>query len=174
MTHISVDLETLDTVATAAIISIGACTMLQGGQREEFYVQVNAISCDTLGLTASPDTINWWLKQGDKAQEVFSGGVDVFYALRMFNEWLMQFHDVKMWGNGASFDNAILAHAMSKAGIDPAWRYWNDRCYRTVTAPYYKSEGLAPNNGTKHNALDDAIAQAAHLEFLVGKYALRL
>ena len=49
--------------------------------------------------------------------------------------------------------------------IKPAWPYRNNRCYRTL-------KGLLPaieleRSGTHHNALDDAITQARHLQKIV-------
>jgi len=69
--------------------------------------------------------------------------------------------NVRVWGNGAAFDNVILASAYRQANITQPWLFWNDRCYRTVKA-------LSPavtmqRNGTHHNALDDAESQARHL-----------
>lgn len=73
-------------------------------------------------------------------------------------------YEGKMWGNGAAFDNAILANAYRAAGIKQPWELWNDRCYRTICA-YYPG---CPRNqpGTPHNALDDARSQAEHLSFI--------
>jgi exodeoxyribonuclease VIII len=80
-------------------------------------------------------------------------------ALQRFTLWLP--NDCKLWGNGASFDNAILANAYAALKMEQPWAFWNDRCYRTIKAmhPKQKQQHL----GTHHNALDDAISQAEHL-----------
>jgi hypothetical protein len=67
---------------------------------------------------------------------------------------------MRLWGNGASFDNAILAHAYARCGATPPWKFWNDRCYRTVAA---LTATPRQQGGTHHNALDDARSQAEHL-----------
>ena len=66
-----------------------------------------------------------------------------------------------MWGNGAAFDNVILAVAYKRAWLPVPWSYKNDRCYRTVAA--LAPEVARPEVGERHNAADDAEAQARHL-----------
>ena len=72
-----------------------------------------------------------------------------------------------VWGNGATFDNVILSNAYKAAGMEQPWKFWDDRCYRTVKGllPDIKIERL----GTHHNAVYDAMSQARHLQFLFKK-----
>jgi exodeoxyribonuclease VIII len=84
--------------------------------------------------------------------------VDLPYGLKLFADWLPK--NVLVWGNGASFDNAILAQCYRAVGMDFPWKFWNDRCYRTLKnlvldVPFERT-------GTHHNALDDARSQAIH------------
>jgi inhibitor of KinA sporulation pathway (predicted exonuclease) len=77
-----------------------------------------------------------------------------------------------VWGNGADFDNPILAAAYRATGISQGWKPYNGRCYRTI-------KNLAPQvrlvrTGTHHNALDDARAQAQHLLDIVEYTSLTL
>ena len=71
-----------------------------------------------------------------------------------------------MWGNGATFDNVILANAYRGAGLPVPWKFWNDKCYRTIKGffPQIKLQRI----GTHHNAQDDAESQAWHLINMVG------
>jgi len=66
-----------------------------------------------------------------------------------------------VWGNGASFDNAILANAYHKTHLDLPWQYYNNRCYRTIKNCYPNIK--LSRAGTLHKALDDAKSQAMHL-----------
>jgi hypothetical protein len=68
----------------------------------------------------------------------------------------------KIWGNGASFDNAILAELYRVAKHPSPWEYWNDRCYRTLKNLYKQVVPPPERKGTHHNALDDAVFQAEH------------
>lgn len=153
--HVMVDLETLDTRPTAAIISIGAVIFDGFAAGREFYVAVDMQSSLEAGLTSNPRTLAWWGDQSAEARAVFTDPNRMPLAFASFLP-----PDCCVWGNGASFDNAILQNAYAAAGMDLPWKFWNDRCYRTVAA-------CAPTrrvqSGTHHNALDDAKSQAEHL-----------
>lgn len=160
MRNVMVDLETLDKTATSVIVSVGAVKFDASGISENtFYQVVDIQSCIDLGLTISGDTIAWWMKQSAQARAVFQAkGDPLAKVLVEFGEWLPE--GAKVWGNGASFDNAILANAYGVLKVPQPWDFWNDRCFRTVAA-------FAPakkvNKGIAHNALDDARSQAEHL-----------
>jgi hypothetical protein len=70
---------------------------------------------------------------------------------------------LKLWGNGASFDNAIVAHCYKAVDMEPPWNFWNDRCYRTLKALACPVITQA-SSGVLHNALDDAKRQADHAQ----------
>lgn len=165
---IMVDLETLGTVPGCAILSIGAIEFgVDGVTENAFYKVLNKASCMEAFLSISRSTEEWWRKQGPEAREVLvhaedpDKSVPLVPALQMFNDYLRSFgDDVLVWGNGADFDNAILQVAYSVAGVNPAWKFYNNRCYRTLKSlhPDVKLE----RTGTYHNALDDARCQAEH------------
>lgn len=157
--HVMVDLETVDNVPTAAIVSIGAVIFAGPRNGETFYAAVDMASAIAAGLTVSDETMGWWAKQSSEAKAVFSDPerVSVASALSAFGAWLPR--DAKIWGNGASFDNAILANAYRRISRPLPWKFWNDRCYRTVAVHLPPRE----QHGTHHNALDDAKSQARHL-----------
>lgn len=65
-----------------------------------------------------------------------------------------------VWGNGADFDNPILATAYGALNQVQPWKPYNGHCYRTL-----KSLVKGPKierTGTHHNAVDDARSQALH------------
>lgn len=145
--HVMIDLETVDNVPTAAIVSIGAVDYNTGL---------------ALGLTSSQGALDWWAKQSAKARSVFQDPdmVTIHGALNAFGRFMYRMNDPRVWGNGASFDNAILQVAYRLAGTPLPWQFWNDRGYRTAAARIPQKRW---NSGTLHNALDDAKSQAAHL-----------
>jgi hypothetical protein len=165
MNNIMIDLETLDTRPTAAILSLGAVFFDKSGLGKEFYHTITLDSCLTTNLSVSGDTFKWWMAQkGEARQALFVDNVELRDALHDFTCWLAEYCDtktVKVWGNGADFDNVILQHAYAKAGMEIPWHFWNNRCYRTtcdlLNAKQRKQEGVY------HNALDDAKSQAKHL-----------
>jgi hypothetical protein len=168
-TRIMLDLETLGTSPGSAILAIGAVKFGGGQILAEFYQRVNLKSCTQYDLKIDPDTVLWWLQQSDEARmEVTKEGRHLAMVLRSFGEWVHTAQHAEMegepevWGNGASFDNVLLAVAYDRIGITPPWKcHQNSRCYRTVKNLY--PDVQMERSGTHHNALDDARSQAMHL-----------
>lgn len=176
--HCMNDLETMDTIASAIILSIGAVMFdKEGMSSSTFYTVVNYQSCVELGLTESASTRDFWNKQKVQSPEAYEvvrkaeagEGVDIREALTDFSNWFKDTsRDGRLWGNGADFDNPILSYAYTKAGIAIPWSQWNGRCYRTIKSTF---NGIkAVRQGTYHNALDDAKTQAAHLIEIANAY----
>ena len=69
--------------------------------------------------------------------------------------------DLRVWSNGAGFDNVVLSSAFRRIGMEQPWPFRNDRCYRTMKAQH--PEVKMQRVGTHHNAVDDAESQARHL-----------
>ena len=157
------DLETLDNRPTAVIRSIGAVRFSRGGGLgEEFYVRVDPQSCLDAGLTLGIETVQWWMKQGEAARlEMCKPGLPLGEALDRFCTWVGNDPVDGLWGNGAAFDNAILSNAYAAIRRAQPWKFWSDRCYRTIKAA--APSVAMPRAGTHHNALDDAKSQAQHL-----------
>ena len=158
-----IDLETMDTRPTAAILSIGGVYFDPvKGLGDEFYLKVNLDSSVAAGLTVSEATQRWWEAQSAEARAVFDDPrVELALALSQFTRFITEAEDpdVCIWGNGASFDNAILSNAYKALDVPQPWAFWNDRCFRTLKAlrPHV---ALPEREGTHHNALDDAKHQA--------------
>lgn len=157
--HIMVDLETMGTNSNSAIVSIGACKFTQFGISDQFYSKISLKSCADLKMHIDADTIIWWLKQSDEARKELVEGKDhILQALIEFSNWIGEIDGI--WGNGASFDNVILSNAFGAVNLPTPWKFWQDRCYRTVKS---FSQVEMKRIGTHHNALSDAISQAEHL-----------
>lgn len=165
MQHIMVDLESLDTVPGAVILSLGAVFFDETGLGDEFYKVILRSSCETLGMTVSQDTLNWWGKQSIDASQVLRDAEiapdTLADVLNQFNDFLKRDKGVKVWGNGADFDNSLLAVAYRRAGVKQGWLPYNGRCYRTLKNIAANVPAVA-RGGTYHNALDDAKTQANH------------
>jgi hypothetical protein len=171
MKNVMVDLETLGRTAGCVVFAIGAVAfgVSESVADSSFYRVISVDSCIRAGLKVDDETMAWWSIQSDAGRDALetamrgqvAGAVDLEVALREFNSWLSSFgDDVKVWGNGASFDNALLQSAYAAVRVEPGWKFWNDRCYRTL-------KSLVPHVaftrvGTYHNALDDARSQAQH------------
>lgn len=170
-TRIMADIETLGTAPGSVILSIGAVKFnAREVYLDTFYQVIDPKSCTGMGLTMDPDTVMWWMQQSDEARKALfanpTGAVTLARALVLFTEWVLHTNrnpdNVEVWGNGANFDNALLGAAYRACGLEQPWKFYNDRCYRTVKA-LHPNIKMAKRIGTHHNALDDARSQAEHL-----------
>ena len=173
--HCMVDLETLSTAYNARILAIGAVKFnVEQGVYSSFYqaiappkIEHITNGTDSDGFHISSDTMSWWATQSPEARAVFTdpNAMTIWSALLSFRTWVLKdnaVEDVRVWGNGASFDNVILSTAYDIGGMEKPWKFYNDRCYRTIkNVAVNKVEMI--RTGTYHNALDDAESQANHL-----------
>jgi hypothetical protein len=160
---IMLDLETLSSAPNAAIIAIGATTF-NTAENCSFYCVVDAKNSQALSGHVSADTALWWMRQSTEARDAVSKtpGYLLADALQRFREFCDPYEDVRVWGNGADFDNVVLRQAYERLGMPAPWSHRGNRCYRTL-------KNLRPDIafepfGVAHNALDDATAQAMHAE----------
>jgi hypothetical protein len=167
MFDVMVDLETLGTRAGCTVLSIGAVafdsTTMQLGA--EMYAVIARKSCRDAGLHEDEDTVAWWSAQSVEARAVLDAaesGIPLSHAMTMLTNYLAQFGlgNVRVWGNGADFDNAMLITCYSVVGEKQPWKYSNNRCYRTLKSMY--PQVALVRQGVYHNALDDAKSQALH------------
>lgn len=178
MTHIMIDLETMGTSKNAAIVSIGAVVMdFENNLLDtSFYHRICLESAVAAGGVIDAATVKWWLQQSDVARrEIYSASANLTKVLSYFSAFIAancEHRQVKVWGNGAAFDNVILRSTYEACGIEPPWKYWNDRCYRTMKN-MFKTTHKEPSNGVVHNALDDATNQALNLLDIVSKHNLQ-
>lgn len=167
-TKIMLDLETLGTAPGSVILSIGAVKFDRHGLRPNpFYARIDPQSCIDAGLVMDVSTVVWWMKQSDEARAEFVLGekTRIREALQGFSIWANYdpvAPEIELWGNGAAFDNTLLAAAYAAVRLPMPWKFWNDRCYRTVKA-LHPDLPMVKRSGTHHNALDDARSQAEHL-----------
>lgn len=175
MTDVMLDLETMGNGSNAPIIAIGAVAFDRSGILAKFYTQVSLESAIAHGGVMDPSTVLWWLQQSDDVRAAFKGNEKaptLPIALQAFASWYTAHNGAGLWGNGATFDNVILANAYRAAYVPPPWKFWNDRCYRTIKSIYRDVQ--MPRTGTHHNAVDDAESQALHLIQIVQKHNIPL
>ena len=173
---VMLDLETLSTRATAAIISIGTCKFDPDANQitDTFHAVIGAsgyLNDYPDPLHVDMNTVNWWRSQSPEARagsfDAVEGTVTLLEALTQFAIWC---GDVEVWGNGSDFDNAILSHAYAAMGLQQPWKFWNNRCYRTMKNQFPQT--TMTRHGTHHNALHDAISQARHLMLILKRKRL--
>lgn len=175
MNHLMIDLETMGNKPTAPIVAIGAVffdpTSSELGA--EFYVAVNLASAMEQGAKPDGDTTLWWLKQSAEARSAIctDDTHHIDEALYELSDFISRNSDnpryLKVWGNGANFDNVILRTAYERAGRICPWQFWNDSDVRTIVL-LGKQLGFDPKrnmpfDGVAHNALADAHHQAKYV-----------
>lgn len=172
MNHVMIDIETMGTNPNAPIASIGAVFFnpKTGELGEQFYCRVDFENDMLNGAVPDGGTIKWWLRQSSEARaELICDDADatiIFRAVSDLSDWLTDNADnlksLKVWANSPSFDLVIMKSKFERLGFDIPWKYWNEQDVRTI-----KEVGRAlgvdarPFTGTQHNALHDAINQAA-------------
>ena len=174
--HVMLDLETLGTRPGSVILSIGAVAFgPKGADPGGLILPVNRRSCFNAGLTEDVETVKWWNEQSGMARQVLKDSLhpEALYiseALEALSTWVEArrlegtnggLRPLRVWGNGAAFDNALIAEAAVRCGKRPLWSHRDDRCFRTLKAMRPDVRAL-PFEGTPHNAADDARNQAVH------------
>lgn len=173
-TDVVIDLETGDTnTATGAVLSIGAVAFnaAHGMPPDDAPTFHEALDLDDQlrrGRTISASTFTWWLGQSEPARLALASMQDEAMppaeGLAAFVDWLRAHTDlsrVRVWGNGANFDNPMLTSLLATYGVKLPWKFYNDRCYRTAVAPFKRDAPAELAEGlVAHNALHDAIKQA--------------
>jgi len=170
--HIMFDTETLGTTADACILSIGAVKFDLDSDAiddEGFYASVSVDSNLEMKRRISENTLIWWLKQGPAAQSVFHESKQTLRgALEDMTDWIGK-GDYSVWSNGADFDLPMLAHALNQCGMEPPWKFYNSKCFRTYKNLPGAKAVKVPATGIKHNALSDAYSQVQHLQAIHAK-----
>jgi len=168
LSDIMIDLETLDVVSTATILTIGVVKFDPFGDDiaepncEKLYIRVDVDSCDKYGCTTNPDTLDWWSRQSAEAQEEAfnpNNRVPIDDALNQLYKFC--WGAKRVWSHGAGFDVIICEHLFRKIGKATPWNFWQVRDTRTIF-----DLGIDPKRPPvlKHHALEDAWNQAVGVQ----------
>lgn len=164
MKHLMIDIETLDTAPTAAVVQIGAVLF---DRTEPKISQI----CATVDLetalkhgTVSASTLKFWLEQDrETIKSVYLGWKpDTEAILIHLNEFMSQVD--KIWSH-ATFDIPVLKHFYSQMSLrcelDENFR----KCMDIRTLEMFAGDQIEwePREGKHHNALDDAKWQVKHV-----------
>jgi hypothetical protein len=167
-TDVMIDMETLDVLPTATILTIGAVRFDPFGDdvkdpaMDKFYVKVDIDSCDRLGCTVSQSTLDWWGNQSKEAQEeAFNPNDRIDIADAMTQLYKFCWGAKRVWSHGASFDVVICERLFREIGKAVPWSFWEVRDTRTLF-----DIGINPNRPPvlKHHALEDAWNQAVGVQ----------
>jgi len=175
--HVQIDIETLDTLPSAVILSIGAVFFdpMTGELGPEILLKIDQDKQPAC-RTKSKSTVDWWDNQSITAkEEAFSGEMHLSEALGHLNIFILEEAGEAAcpWGNGSVFDITILEDGYRSCGLNGLipWKFWNIRDCRTIE---WAAKGLIdkkqiPKEGNHHKALDDAKHQAAYISVMYQK-----
>lgn len=171
--QLMLDIETLDTSVTSAIIAIGAVSFDPRGEtfdEDTFLMTCSKKSNLAHGRTVSQSTLAWWANQDQDAQDAVFKGPHVPFNLMLdsFVRWVNKKTPTctRVWAKSPDFDCSILIHACKEQGINWPFKFWEARCVRTAMELAYP-DGEFPHillEGPKHDALVDAKVQALQVQ----------
>ena len=171
--HLMVDMETLAVTPNAVVLSLGAVHFdpHQTGYTDSIYFKIDLDDQDKLNREIDPNTIDWWAKQDPAImEEAFSpeGRIPLADAMDQFHKFAWGCD--AFWSHGATFDLVILENIMRQLRRPLPWNYWQLRDTRTIF-----DLGFDPDmpQGSKHDALQDAIRQAVGVQNIYAKLKIR-
>jgi hypothetical protein len=155
--NLMIDIETFGNKQNAVIVSIAAAQFdLYGkGVIAEYYTQVDAQSCEDVGLQCNVSTVTWWLQQSEAARKAVtqSDATPLHKALDDLTDFVHEIraHEgpVEIWANSPIFDIAILNNAYKASGRESPFAFRDERDWRTITK-------LFPDIVKNHKRVGDA------------------
>jgi len=156
-TALMIDIETIDILPTATILTIGAQGFDKFSDRFTDVTYYERITLESQeDRTIDEGTLQWWSGQTQEAQEEAfgeNGRLDLKPALEKLGKLIWKADEI--WANGTTFDMTILEHAYRQCNINLPWKYYKVCDARTV----YKLVPQLPKLGNNHNALADCVNQ---------------
>jgi hypothetical protein len=173
---IMVDLETLGTGVNSCIISIGVVAF--DADKGVLASEGWAIRHQDWHGKKDPDTIKWWMKQNEAAQDYsFGGTTTALTAANGFRDFHAAWGGDECWANDPDFDIVLLKQWWSRIVAETGWslgkfpiRYNEGRSFRTLTGEakrlgidYSHIYGSAT---VAHHPVDDAVNQARVVNYI--------
>ena len=168
-----VDLETMAVSPNAVVLTLGAVHFnpYGNGHSDKLYMRISIDDQDALNREVDPNTLDWWAKQDPAVmEEAFSPDDRVPLA-----EAVDRFHKFAwgcdaFWSHGSVFDIIILENIYRQLGKPVPWQFWQIRDTRTLF-----DLGWDPDmpKGGLHDALQDAIRQAAGVQNIYSKLKIK-
>lgn len=171
MDHLMLDLETLGTSPGCSVFALGAVYFdPESGQLgPSYYSVISRHSCKIRGLREEPATMDFWQEQsGLSRAELLKADASHAPTLGTVLEEFATFMQtsihpadhIRVWGNGAGFDQPILGYIYRKRAMDIPWHFAGERCFRTLKNLHPGLEPARPADKPLHHALYDTEHQA--------------
>jgi hypothetical protein len=171
--HLMIDMETMAVSPNAVVLSLGAVHFNPwgSGYGEKIYFRIDLDDQDKLNREIDPKTLEWWSRQSPEImEEAFSpdNRIPLADAMEQFRKF--SWGCDAFWSHGATFDLVIIENIFRQLGKPLPWNYWQLRDTRTLF-----DLGFDPDmpQGSKHDALQDAIRQAVGVQNIYAKLKIR-
>lgn len=172
--YVQIDLETLSLKQhNCPVLTVGACAYsYDKGVFSEFKMGFELDEQFRKGRFPSESTLRWWINQTPEAKQgldvVNTGPID--QVEDELYEWWTRVRNARIpnvepyvLSNGANFDIAILEILFENV----PWHYKNVMCFRMMGTLWKGHYEWRTTKETKHDALEDAKAQAdVHLQLM--------
>src|SRR4051812_7363655 len=123
MKQISFDLETLDTKASAVILSIGAVIFDEDNLYESIKLNLSIEEQLRWGRTIGASTLLFWFGQSGEARLAATiNPVPLMRGLALFQSFLPGYK-TPLWANGQDFDLGILGNLYDTISVKRPWDY---------------------------------------------------
>ena len=139
-THAMIDLETLDVLPTAVVLTIGGVKFDPNSVKEttqHFYYRFNVDEQLSKGRTTSKSTLDWWSTQEQSVVDEALGDHDrtpVLSVLQKLNKWCVGVDTI--WCQGPAFDIVILEDMFRQYDHHLPWPFWKIKDSRTYWITY--------------------------------------
>ena len=180
MQRISIDLETMGSSPTSAIVQIGVYhldNLVEASPQPDRSLLMNVDLEDSLrqGMTVDAATVYWWLHQSDvaRASLLVPEPRRLRASLVYLNQWLTKRvgeEDIELWSHN-SFDAPILHYAYKLLDIRTPWRYSRAMDLRTLKYVPGPEVSLKRGSEQEHVASWDAFAQGMEVVAKLGASA---
>lgn len=168
--HIMTDIETLASTPDAAVIAIGLCAF----NRNEIIDSMEILINPHLAIGhRDPKTIQWWSEQDDAVRDkMFSGKSTPWEACALMTEFCKNYekHLEGFWANPPQFDIVILRQTFEVCDVKFPIHFRKERDFRTLKQLAHAKDidyQAAYEGINKHDAKDDAIAQARAVQIIM-------
>ncbi len=170
--HFSLDIETLGSVGSPVVLSIGLYHMKDEIEEESdpkrlFIANIDIDSCLEVGLTVSGSTLKWWFEQSDEARKALfvPQPRHLKYTIIVLGEWFRskiqsstrRKDEIKIWSH-STFDIPVLNNACNAVGLKMPWSFKDTRDLRTIVDGLELTE-LKRGHVLEHTCGWDAFAQ---------------
>lgn len=161
--HAMIDIETLDTMPTSTVLSVGAVKFDPYTYETPHAKTLWRPSIDEQlesGRTVSDSTLEWWSKQEEHIRETAfteSGRIPTSNFFKELNKYLVGVD--KIWCQGPQFDMVIIEDMFNQYQHHKGWAFWQIMDCRTIfnMMPTDPRKAIQQN---LHSAEEDAYWQA--------------